>query len=119
MRILLTNDDGIKSPGLFLLADALRSGGHRVFVVAPDTERSGMSHSVTFFANPCKLRPLGEDTWSCSGTPADCVVVALNGGLPQLSLAGGAPPDLVLSGINRGANLGTDVVYSGTAAAAR
>jgi len=124
MRILLTNDDGISSPGLNLLAKALREAGHRVFVVAPDTDRSGSSHSIRFLNEPCRLIEIEKDTWSCSGTPVDCVVIALLGGIPELSLktkeaAGGDPPDLVLSGINVGANMGTDIIYSGTAAAAR
>jgi 5'-nucleotidase len=121
MRILLTNDDGIASPGIALLAQALREAGHRVFMVAPDSDRSGVSHSVSFLNAPCKLTETGADTWSCSGTPADCVVVALLGGIPELQVEGGdgTPPDFILSGINRGANIGTDIVYSGTAAAAR
>jgi 5'-nucleotidase len=115
MRILLTNDDGINSQGLSLLAQALREAGHRVFVVAPDSDRSGVSHSISFLRGPCKLTGKGKDTWACSGTPADCVVVASLGGVPELE----GLPDLVVSGINRGANIGTDIVYSGTAAAAR
>ncbi|MDR1318467.1 MAG: 5'/3'-nucleotidase SurE [Treponema sp.] len=115
MRILLTNDDGIDSRGLSLLARALREAGHRVFVVAPDSDRSGVSHSISFLREPCKLTEREKDTWSCSGTPADCVVVASLGGVPELD----GLPDLVVSGINRGANIGTDIVYSGTAAAAR
>jgi len=124
MKILLTNDDGISSPGITLLADALREAGHRVFVFAPDADRSGVSHSVTFFNGPCKITQTDEDTWACGGTPADCVVIALLGGIPELNIMpedGNTPsfPDAVVSGINRGANLGTDIVYSGTAAAAR
>ncbi|MCL2763097.1 MAG: 5'/3'-nucleotidase SurE [Treponema sp.] len=126
MRILLTNDDGIHSPGLLLLADALRKAGHRVFVFAPAADKSGVSHAITFFNGPCKLVAVGEDTWSCEGTPVDCVIIALLGGIPALCLlddAGNrkdiAPIDCIISGINRGANLGTDIVYSGTAAAAR
>ncbi|MDR2951742.1 MAG: 5'/3'-nucleotidase SurE [Treponema sp.] len=126
MRILLTNDDGVTSPGLSLLAASLRETGHRVFVVAPDDERSGYSHSITFLNKPCKLAEIKKDTWSCSGTPADCVIIALLGGIGELCVVmeDGAynmdkAPDLILSGINAGANLGTDIVYSGTAAAAR
>jgi 5'-nucleotidase len=92
-------------------------------LLAPQDDRSGVSHSISFLGNPCKLKKIEEDAWSCSGTPADCVIIALLGGLPELSVLesayGACPPDLVLSGINRGANLGTDIVYSGTAAAAR
>ena len=126
MRILLTNDDGVSSPGILLLAKALREAGHRVFVLAPSQDQSGVSHSVTFYNGPCKLTLIEEDTWSCGGTPADCVIIALMGGIPDLNLlpnpengAPPSPPDVILSGINRGANLGTDITYSGTAAAAR
>jgi 5'-nucleotidase len=113
MNILLTNDDGVDSPGIVLLAEALRKNpADRVLVLAPDTDRSGYSHSIHFLWSPVRLSLKGPDTWSCSGTPADCVIMALMGALP-------VKPDLVVSGINRGANLGTDLVYSGTAAAAR
>jgi 5'-nucleotidase len=112
MNILLTNDDGLESPGILLLAGALREKGHRVLVVAPDRNRSGVSHSISFLAGPLVLSPRGEDAWACSGLPVDCVIAALLGGVP-------VKPDLVVSGINRGANLGTDLLYSGTAAAAR
>ena len=113
MIILLTNDDGIDSGGLQKLAEVLQSNGnYRVFVVAPDADRSGVSHGISIINGPVKLCPRGEDTFSCSGNPADCVIAGVLGGLP-------ARPDLVLSGINRGANLGTDLIFSGTAAAAR
>jgi 5'-nucleotidase len=95
-------------------------------VAAPDGDRSGNSHAITFLNKPCKITEIEKDTWSCSGTPADCVIVSLLGGIGELciSMEDGAinmekAPDLVLSGVNAGANLGTDVVYSGTAAAAR
>jgi 5'-nucleotidase len=114
MRLLLTNDDGINSPGLLLLAVALRSAGHRVFVLAPSADRSGVSHSISFLNGPNKLVRVDEDAWSCEGTPVDCVVIGLMGGLPEC-----APVNAIVSGINRGANLGTDILYSGTAAAAR
>jgi 5'-nucleotidase len=113
MNILLTNDDGIDCPGLSLLAAALKKqGSHRVFIVAPDTDRSGFSHSICFLRDPVKLSEKAPDTWTCSGSPVDCVIMTLLGVLP-------VTPDLVISGINQGANLGTDLVYSGTAAAAR
>ncbi|MDR1901090.1 MAG: 5'/3'-nucleotidase SurE [Treponema sp.] len=113
MNILLTNDDGIESEGIQKLALALRDEGkHDLYVIAPDGNRSGVSHSISFLYAPVRLREHSLNTWSCSGNPADCVMVATLGGLP-------VKPDLVLSGINRGANLGTDIVYSGTAAAAR
>jgi len=122
MRILLTNDDGADSPGILLLAAALREAGHRVFMVAPSFDASGVSHSISFFKGSRKLAEIERDSYSFDGTPADCVVVALRGGIPELSIAetgDGTPPGLVISGINRGANLGTDIVFSGTAAAAR
>ncbi|MDR0730727.1 MAG: hypothetical protein LBF63_03595 [Treponema sp.] len=112
MNILLTNDDGCESPGILLLASALRENGHRAAVLAPDRDRSGVSHSISFLDGPLILKSRGEDTWSCSGLPVDCVVTAMLGAIPY-------KPDLILSGINRGANLGTDLLYSGTAAAAR
>jgi 5'-nucleotidase len=126
MRILLTNDDGITSQGIRLLAKTLRSCGHRVFLVAPDSNRSGCSHSILFLSGPLKLSEIEEDTFSCSGTPVDCIVTALLGGIPEICISTEGvdlnmerAPDLILSGINAGANLGTDIVYSGTAAAAR
>jgi len=126
MRILLTNDDGYFSPGVSLLAQSLRKAGHRVFMVAPDSNRSGCSHSINFICGPVKLTEIEKDTWICSGTPVDCVVVSLLGGIPEICICKedgklnmDNAPDLVLSGINAGANLGTDIIYSGTAAAAR
>ena len=126
MQILLTNDDGVSSPGITMLAKSLRDAGHRVFLVAPDTNRSGSSHSISFLNKPCKLTEIEEDTWSCSGTPVDCVIVSLLGGINKINLITDdgkiildKAPDLILSGINIGANLGTDIIYSGTAAAAR
>jgi len=126
MRVLLTNDDGISSPGLNLLAKALRGAGHRVFIIAPNVNRSGSSHSIEFLNEPVVLKQVEEDTWACSGTPADCVIVGLLGGVAEISIKTKDDrinykngPDYILSGINIGSNLGTDIVYSGTAAAAR
>ena len=126
MRILLTNDDGIMSPGIQMLMAALREAGHRVYTVAPGSDRSGISHSISFINNPCKLVEIDKDTWVCDGTPVDCIIVGLLGGIPELcilnnpdNLTEHQAPDLIISGINRGANLGTDIVYSGTASAAR
>lgn len=110
MRILLTNDDGIGSPGLRLLAEALEPE-HEVWIVAPEANRSGSSHSVTL-GTPSRFRRAGEREYVCWGTPADCVLVAILGLIP-------AEIELVISGLNLGPNLGTDIVYSGTAAAAR
>ena len=113
MNILMTNDDGIFSDGLQKLAKTLRSSGrHKVSIIAPDSDRSGISHALSLLTGPLKLSLLDEDTWSCSGFPAECVMVGLKGLLSER-------PDLILSGINKGVNLGTDIVYSGTAAAAR
>jgi 5'-nucleotidase len=113
MTIFLTNDDGIDSDGIQKLIDILRNKKkYKVFVIAPDKNRSGISHAISLLNEPVKISSLGENIWSCSGYPADCIIVGLKGILPE-------KPDLVLSGINRGANLGTDILYSGTAAAAR
>ncbi|HPQ40740.1 MAG TPA: 5'/3'-nucleotidase SurE [bacterium] len=113
MRILLTNDDGIFSPGLLALVQVLRHD-HRVTVAAPDRERSAVSHGLTIreplFVRPHSLE--GLKGYSISGTPADCVKL----GIDQLT-PGGAP-DLVISGINNGPNTGINVFYSGTVAAA-
>jgi len=111
-RILVTNDDGVDSPGLIVLAETLRALGE-VFVVAPDSDRSGVSHAisirhaVTIVAVPDRTVP----TYACSGMPADCVILGVH------QLASG-PVDFVVSGINRGANLADDINYSGTVAAA-
>lgn len=117
MNILLTNDDGIHAEGIQILAETLlQNESLKVFIVAPDHERSATGHAITMH------RPLrAEETrffhnsslkgWSVNGTPADCVKLAVEYLLPD-------KPDLVVSGINRGANLGTDVLYSGTVSAA-
>ena len=110
MKILITNDDGINSPGLQTLKEVL-SRTHDVWVLAPDGDRSGTSQSITL-RDPVKIQKVGEQSWSCSGTPTDCIVYGTGGFLP-------VDIDLVLSGINIGPNLGTDLLYSGTAAAAR
>jgi len=113
MKILITNDDGIDSPGLQKLASLLRAGGkHKVFIIAPDTNRSGISNALSLISGPVKLLAAGEDAWSCSGFPGDCVLIGLREAIIER-------PDIVISGINRGANLGTDIIYSGTVAAAR
>lgn len=111
MKLLLTNDDGFGAAGLETLAAKL-CGEHEVWIVAPDKNRSGVSSCITM-DEPLRIKNLRERAYSCSGTPTDCVIAALRSGLL------GSAPDVVLSGINAGANLGTDIVYSGTAAAAR
>ena len=110
MKILLTNDDGYTSEGIKALARSL-GADHDVLILAPDSERSGMSHAMSL-RHPLKIRRINDREYSCSGTPADCVILAAHGVIPFV-------PDIVVSGINRGPNLGTDLVYSGTAAAAR
>ena len=110
MRLLISNDDGIDSSGLATLADHL-SGDHEVWVVAPATEQSAKSHSLTMH-DPLRVTQHASRRFAVSGTPADCVYVALHDLMPQR-------PDVVLAGINRGSNLGGDVHYSGTVAAAR
>lgn len=109
MLILVTNDDGIHSPGLRVLAEALCQLG-RVVVVAPDRERSAISHALTLHS-PLRAVEHAADRWAVDGTPADCVNLGIHGLLP-------GPPDLVVSGINQGGNLGDDLTYSGTVAAA-
>ncbi|HOJ62095.1 MAG TPA: 5'/3'-nucleotidase SurE [bacterium] len=108
-RILVTNDDGIHSPGLTALADAMREVGD-VCIIAPDRERSAVSHSFTI-NHPIRAQSLGHEVYIIDGTPADCVMFGTRGFLDY-------PLDLVASGINRGPNLGIDTVYSGTVAAA-
>jgi 5'-nucleotidase len=117
MDILLTNDDGIESPGIQVLAERLRSRYgeiHRFYVVAPVSNRSGVSQGLGILYGGAKLSRRGEGNWACSGNPADCVLVGVLGGLE-----GDFKPGLVISGINSGENLGTDIIYSGTAAGAR
>jgi len=112
MRILLANDDGFHSPGIVALYDALSaSGEHELWIIAPDGERSGMSHYITI-KDPIRARKMGERMYEISGSPADCVMTAFLGIMPE-------KPDMVISGINLGPNLGTDITYSGTVAAAR
>ncbi|MFM2273821.1 MAG: 5/3-nucleotidase SurE [Pseudomonadota bacterium] len=110
MRILLTNDDGIFAPGLEVLERIARQFSDDIWIVAPSEEQSGAGHSLTL-SSPVRLRPHGERRFSVSGTPTDSVMMALRTVMP-------APPDLLLSGVNRGANLGDDVTYSGTVSAA-
>ncbi|HEX5755820.1 MAG TPA: 5'/3'-nucleotidase SurE [Arenimonas sp.] len=110
MRVLISNDDGVDTPGILALAEGLRGADHAVTVVAPDRDRSGASNSLTL-DQPIRARPLRESVWQVAGTPTDCVHLALSGLLD-------ADPDIVVSGINNSANLGDDVIYSGTVAAA-
>src|ERR1700731_186865 len=109
-HILLTNDDGIHAAGLKALA-AGREGFGTISIVAPSREQSGAAQSLTL-RQPIICHEVGERQWAVDGTPADAVIVALHRLLPE-------PPDLVISGINFGANLGENVYYSGTVGAAR
>ena len=109
MHILVSNDDGYGAPGIDCLADALAAVG-RVTVVAPERDRSGASNSLTL-DNPIRVHRLAERRYRVEGTPTDCVHLAITGLLSD-------EPDMVVSGINSGANLGDDVLYSGTVAAA-
>lgn len=108
--LLVTNDDGVHAPGIRALAGHLAGLG-KVFVVAPDREVSACAQSLTL-KHPLRAERIGDRIWAVDGTPADCVNLALAKLLPQR-------PDLVVSGINRGANLGEDVFYSGTVGGAR
>lgn len=118
MKLLLTNDDGLDCPGLRILAEEL-AAEHEIVVVAPDRNRSAVSHGITmerpvevvFHEGAFENKRI--KAYTCSGLPADCVTVGISG------LFKDQPPDAVISGINKGANLGTDLIYSGTAAAAR
>jgi len=110
-RILITNDDGIHSEGIAALEAALAPIGD-VFVVAPESEQSGASHSLTL-ARPLRIRKVDERHWTVDGTPTDCVTLALN-----LILPAEKRPHICASGINHGPNLGDDATYSGTVAGA-
>ncbi|MGD1876208.1 MAG: 5'/3'-nucleotidase SurE [Kiloniellaceae bacterium] len=109
-RILVTNDDGIHAPGLKVLEKLAKTLCDDVWVVAPETEQSATSHSLTL-RRPLRERRLGPKRFSVDGTPTDCVLIAHH------QIMADNPPDLVLSGINDGGNLGEDVTYSGTVAA--
>ncbi|MCB2187480.1 MAG: 5'/3'-nucleotidase SurE [Deltaproteobacteria bacterium] len=114
MLILLTNDDGVYAPGLRALNQALLHAGHEVFVAAPETEQSAVGHAITL-VDPIRVRPLGPPAglsgYAVDGTPADCVKLAVSELMPR-------PPELVVSGINQGANVGFNLFYSGTVSAA-
>lgn len=111
-RILLSNDDGINAPGLEVLERIARTLSDDVWVVAPEQEQSGAGHSLTLHS-PLRIREVGEKRFAVSGTPTDAVLMAIKTILPKNKKV-----DLVLSGVNRGANLAEDVTYSGTIAAA-
>ena len=113
MRILVSNDDGINAKGIRILAAELRKLGE-VTVVAPDAERSAVGHAITL-SDPLRVKEVREDGelfgYAVNGTPADCVKIAINALLPE-------PPELLVSGVNLGANVATDIIYSGTVSAA-
>jgi 5'-nucleotidase len=113
MRILVSNDDGINAKGIRVLAAELRKLGD-VTVVAPDTERSAVGHAITL-SDPLRVKEVRDDGdlfgYSVNGTPSDCVKIAINALLPE-------PPEIVVSGVNLGANVATDIIYSGTVSAA-
>jgi 5'/3'-nucleotidase len=111
MRILLTNDDGIDSPGLHALRDIAQQLSDDVWVVAPETNQSGASHSLSLH-EPLRMRAIDERAFAVRGTPTDSVIMGVRHVLKDKL------PDLVLSGINRGANMAEDVTYSGTIAGA-
>jgi len=116
MRLLISNDDGIFAMGIRVLANTLAAAGHEVMVVCPDRERSATGHGLTLH-KPIRAEVIESifhpsvTAWACSGTPSDCVKLAIGALCDPL-------PDFVLSGINHGANLGTDILYSGTVSAA-
>ncbi len=111
MRILLTNDDGVNATGLKVLERIARTFSDDIWIVAPTEEQSGAGHSLTL-TRPVRLRKLGERRYCVTGTPTDAVMMAV------AHLMKDDQPDLILSGVNRGANLGEDVTYSGTVSAA-
>jgi len=111
MRILLTNDDGVNAPGLKILEKIARKFSDDIWIVAPSEEKSGAGHSLTL-SHPVRIREHGEKHYSVTGTPTDAVMLAVG------EIMKDAKPDLILSGVNRGANLGDDVTYSGTVSAA-
>ncbi|HZP07873.1 5'/3'-nucleotidase SurE [Methyloceanibacter sp.] len=111
MRILITNDDGIEAPGLDVLEKIATDLTEDVWVVAPETDNSGASHSLTLH-EPLRLREIGKRRYAVKGTPTDCVIMGV------LYLLKSSPPDLVLSGVNRGQNIADDITYSGTVAGA-
>tara|TARA_Y100001960_G_scaffold241668_1_gene255507 strand:- start:311 stop:1114 length:804 start_codon:yes stop_codon:yes gene_type:complete len=112
LRILVSNDDGINAPGLKTAEKIARMLSSDVWVVAPETEQSGASHALTLH-EPLRMRKISTRRYAVCGTPTDCVIMALNQILRDERL-----PDLLISGVNRGTNIGEDVTYSGTVAAA-
>jgi len=111
MRILVTNDDGINAPGLDICAEIAQSLSDDVWVVAPEFDQSGVSHSLSL-NDPLRKRAVGDKRFAIKGTPTDCVIMGVR------NILDGKGPDLILSGVNRGSNVADDVSYSGTIAGA-
>jgi 5'-nucleotidase len=111
MRILVTNDDGVHAPGLAVLERIARSLSDDVYVVAPETDQSGVAHSLSL-NDPLRLRKISERRYAVKGTPTDCVIMGVR------RILDAAKPDVVLSGVNSGQNVAEDVIYSGTVAGA-
>ena len=114
MRILIVNDDGVNGPGLAVaeeIAAEVAGPDGEIWVVAPETERSGASHCISY-VEPMRILEIGERRYAIAGHPADCSIAAIGALMPQA-------PDLVLSGVNRGHNIAEDAVYSGTVAGAK
>ena len=110
MKILSSNDDGVHAPGLDVLGEIARHFSDDIWICAPDEEQSGMGHALTL-TRPVRLRRHGERRFSVTGTPTDSVTMGLRKVMD-------GEPDVILSGVNRGANLGDDITYSGTVSAA-
>jgi 5'-nucleotidase len=111
MRILITNDDGIHAPGLTICEDIARQLSDDVWIVAPESDQSGVSHSLSL-NDPLRLREVADKHFAVKGTPTDCVIMGIR------HIMADNPPDLLLSGVNRGQNVAEDVTYSGTIAGA-
>ncbi len=111
MIILLTNDDGYGAEGIRLLDDVLSRAGHEVWVCAPEKQRSGFSHSISL-KTPVEIREVCDRHYICQGSPADCIMFFLLGNFPLKK------PDVIISGINNGFNIGYDLLYSGTVGSA-
>ena len=111
MRILITNDDGVHAPGLKVLENIARLLSDDVIVVAPETDQSGVAHSLSL-SDPLRLRKISERRFAVKGTPTDCIIMGVR------KIMAGNPPDLILSGGNKGQNAAEDVTYSGTIAGA-
>ena len=111
MRILITNDDGIHAPGLTICEDIARALSDDVWIVAPESDQSGVSHSLSL-NDPLRLREVADKHFAVKGTPTDCVIMGIR------HIMADNPPDLLLSGVNRGQNVAEDVTYAGSIACA-